>query len=305
VGDGDDYGFEMVGPSPELEAIWGPNAPSASRVDAGDDLLEPVAGSLIVPDPVVAPPARRRKPALAVGAAILVMVAMVVGAFVVAGTGDDGRDQSVTAAGAPRDDLVVDDESAANAQAFLDRWQAGPSTTLSLGAAGVPLSERPTTTTATTTTIARRRQVEPDTEPTFTTSPRRVVAPTTTTTERPPTLRADDPRLADAERIAREFVEAMMRRDCDAFWSAFSSNTVAFFEETAEEGESAKDEMCASLTAEEEIPVITVRSPARPHREGAVVDMEAEGEPETEPLYLVLEAEQWKVDLLGDMYSEE
>ncbi|HVM10579.1 MAG TPA: hypothetical protein VM345_19120 [Acidimicrobiales bacterium] len=287
------------GPSPELEAIWGPNAstqaPARSSIVADPEAVFP--GPRLDAAALVPEASRASRRAIVVSLVAVGVVVLVLGAATVlrapsSGPGD-GRTISTAAAssserGAPE---AVTEEQAANARAFLERWNAGPSTTMPLGAAGVPLHERPTTTTLPASTLPGRSARPEGSSSSWSSSPRTTVAPT---------LSPDDPRLRGAEKAAQDFVDAMSRRDCDAFWNALSTRTREFFEEFSEGdegGASMKDEMCASLRSEQ-LPKITVRPPARPHgKDGALVEMEADGE--VEQLPMLLEDGRWTVDLVG------
>lgn len=311
--------------SPDLEAMWGPNAEAPSP--------PPVAGasnpewipSVLVPDLSLrgrgGGRGRGRAVALVIGLATLVLATG--GAIVFAGGRSDGGEEGgrkhLAAAASGAGDEGGGDASATGApvvsettRAFMARWNAGPSTTMPLGEAGVAPHERPPTTTVASTTTAPgdgsryERGGATVTDPLEQTEPEWVL-PDPEAEEEPeaPTISPDDPRLRDAERVAQEFVDAMTRHDCDAFWSMLSAGTIEFFESIDEEGGgSAKDSMCASMT-ESEIPVITVRPPARPYgKEGAFVTLVADGEPEPEDLGLVLEDDRWVVDLFLGMETE-
>lgn len=312
------------GPSPDLEAKWGPDAPVTSPprvVEASDAEWVP---SVLVADVSPRPRGGRRAVALVIGIAALVLATS--GAIVFAGDRPDGGDggqgggggEQVAAAASgagdgggegPAADSPAVSEST---RAFMERWNAGPSTTMPLGEAGVPPHERPPTTTVPPTTTAPgtgsryQRGGATVTESVEETEPEWVPPdPEPEEEPAPPTISPGDPRLRDAERVAQEFADAMTRRDCDAVWSMLSSGTIEFIESIDEEGGgSAKDSMCASMT-ESEIPVITAQPPARPYgRDGAFVTLVAEGEPEPEDLGVVLENDQWMVDLFLGMETE-
>lgn len=303
------------GPSPELEAIWGPggraSTPSAEPVGPGAPAPapeHPLSADVFIA-PVLAaerPRGRGRYAMVAIASVVALSAVAVAGAFALVGGGDPG--QTIETAAVPT--TPVSDELRESANAFLERWNAGPSTTMPLGEAGVPLHERPTTTTSTTTTIVAptRPTTQRHTQTqTYTETETSTVRPPRTTTTVAPTLSPDDPRLRGAEEAAQQFVDAMMRRDCEGVWSLLSTRTIEFFEEMGgeEEGESSKDSFCSSLQ-EEDIPVIRIVPPARPYgKDGALVTLEADGEPETEDLPMLLEGDRWTADLVADFYSDE
>lgn len=131
---------------------------------------------------------------------------------------------------------------------------------------------------------------------------------TTVTTEPPASAAASAARrstdLAGAEHRARQFVEAIERRDCDGLWSHLSSRTRTLLSASNEPGDpSGRELLCQGLDTEE-VPAMFVRGPARTWGNGgAIVTLESEGE--VEDLYLVFEDGAWFVDLLGSMESPE
>ena len=253
-----------IGPSPELEAIWGPAAPPTepspvALAEPDEPWPAPVRLRGTVTDAVVPrSPARARAVpvrAVVIGMAVAVLLAAAAaGAVTLRRSGDNARVAATKAEGAPPE-LP---ESSFDANAFLERFAAAAT---------------PTTTVPST----------PTTVETFTATPTPAPAPP---------IAIDDPRLRQAEQAARDFVAAMTKRDCNALFSLLSARTLRFFQ-----GEESKDSFCASLR-EEAIPTITVHLPARPYgRDGAVLTLEADGD--EEDLVLVVENGRWVVDLLA------
>jgi len=115
-----------------------------------------------------------------------------------------------------------------------------------------------------------------------------------------------DPDVAAAERAARPFLVALGRQDCDALWATLSSATIRAIEGSATDastssstdaGSSGRDQLCRGLR---DAPprTLTVREPARATGPAQVViDVESAGQ--IEPLALVIEDGNWKVNLLG------
>lgn len=109
---------------------------------------------------------------------------------------------------------------------------------------------------------------------------------------------SDDRRSGLSVRVLGVLVGAVQRRDCNAFWSMLSTASQALAEGSAEEGGvSARQALCKDIETER-IPQLTVRGPARARgADRAVVDVEADGD--LEPLLLIFESGNWKVDLIG------